>query len=140
MERGGVDWQDDAFVLDVCVHSIAEVFDDTRMLLDVAVALIERLRTRRSDSTATPVAVLTVQRALSRLGSYRLVWAALQSAHVVAASVTPTAAPSANDRLPTGWTWQAFREADLAQLIRDLLASHHISAALVLWGRHYSGV
>jgi hypothetical protein len=132
--------QDDAFVLDICVHAVAAAFADTRALLQVAVALVERLRQRRSDSTATPVAVLAVQRAISRLGSYRLVWSALHAAPLAATVAAPAAvATGVDDQLSTGWMWQAFREADMVQLVRDLLASHHTSAALVLWTRHQAG-
>jgi len=131
-------------VLDVCVHAVAESFADTRALLNVAVTLIERLSAQRSDTTATPVAVLTVQRALRRLGSYKRVWAALQSAQLgVAAAERPhapmTGATPTDEQLPAGWVWQAFREADLEQLIRDLLAAKHTNAAFVIWARHHDG-
>ena len=131
-------------MLDVCVHAVAASFADTRALLNVAVALIERLSAQRSDTTATPVAVLTVQRALRRLGSYKRVWAALQSAPLgVPAAERPrapvTGAAPTDEQLPTGWVWQAFREADLEQLIRDLLAAKHTNAAFVIWARHHDG-
>lgn len=131
-------------MLDVCVHAVAESFADTRALLNVAVTLIERLSAQRSDTTATPVAVLTVQRALRRLGSYKRVWAALQSAQLgVPAAERPhapmTGAAPTDEQLPAGWVWQAFREADLEQLIRDLLAAKHTNAAFVIWARHHDG-